>query len=410
MGKEILYTILIFIYIYMPPLFSVEILYILAPLSWALLILRYYKELKNIIFTKQVFLFILGLFISILLLSITNLFTTKQFYNANQILTIILNSLPCAIIITILLIKEKYDIYNFFRLLLNASLIQGIFAMIMFFYPDFKQLILKLFYSSYLDHYSLSYWSQYRINGLARNLMFATPIVQGFLAAIAIWLTVKKSIKFILYAPIILFSAVINARTGLVVFVICLFIILISNTRINKILPNIKIILLIIILLPISRILFYTIESTSPFIAEWIKGAIMETESLIKGEKLGYYEAASEMVFFPSIYEFFVGTGRHYFGSKYINLTTDIGYVNDLFLGGIFFAIILYSSFFYLFISTWRKNNQINFTLIILMIVTMLLANIKGFAFRQNEFVNLFIIISLVLINIKKNGILKVKS
>ncbi len=152
---------------------------------------------------------------------------------------------------------------------------------------------------------------------------------------------------------------------------------------------------------------FIYIDSTSDFFGEWVRNGYYETKNMLLGNSTGYYSAAGQMMFFPEGSKLITGSGTHHFTQPYQGITSDIGYINDLFLGGIFYVTLLYLSILMYFISGIKKNGWISFYLGILMLATMILANIKGFGFRVNEFTNLFILISTVLVCIRKDYIIK---
>jgi hypothetical protein len=274
----------------------------------------------------------------------------------------------------------------------------------MFFNPEIKNFILNNYYQSYLINDTMTFWSQYRLNGISQGLMFAMPVVQGFMAVIAFLLYIKRNVIYVLYIPFLLFSAMINARTGLLVFFVGVLIIFILNFKWSKYKMFFKIILFILILVTLASPLMIFISSQSNYVADWIIESVNETILFLQGDNTGYYDAAGSMFFLPEINELFVGTGQTFLEKKYINSGSDIGYVNDLFLGGIIFVILYYSSFITLLISGRIRGNWMHQTIIFLMVITMFMVNIKGFAFHQNDFVNLFILISVVLLYYKINN------
>lgn len=410
MKYSIILSIILFLFIYSPPIFPVNILHILAFCSYLIIFLKYRKTFSRFILYTPLFLSICGVIASLVLLAIILTMTTKDYLQLYSLIIIILEVIPISLLIAIILKDNNYKINDFFKILLNIAFVQSLFSILMFFNLDFKNYILSNFYQAYLTNDVMMFWSQYRLNGLSQGLMFAMPVVQGFLAVIAFLFYYKRNILYILYIPFLLFSAIINARTGLLVFFVGVLIVLLFNFKWSKLEGYLKVASFIIIFILISIILLISISSHSEYVADWILESLDETFLFIQGENTGYYDAVDSMFFLPETYEFFVGTGRNYFVHKYINSGTDIGYVNDLFLGGIFFVVTFYTSMLLLFMSAGIRGNWVHRSVIFLMIITMFIVNIKGFAFHQNDFVNLFVLISVVLIFYKEPNPISNKS
>lgn len=398
--SRLLLLLLVFLFIYTPPILSFNILHLASILSYTIFFLKpkYRKTLLSFVKTKTVFIFILLGSFSSLLLFTTIMFTTKRFLYLYNIATIYLQVFPIAILVSTILIRNKYSKDDVMILLLDLGFIQALVAIAMFIFPNFKSIILDLFYSHYNEFLTMSYWVQYRVFGLSQGMMYAMPITQGFLASVAFLAGLKISTRYYWYIPIMLFSAIINARIGVAIFLINVIVIIILNTKKWKVMDFAKMLMLVLIFAILAPQLLFSIESKSEIMFSWVVDGYNETVSFFRGEKTGYYNALSNMFFLPEMNTMIFGSGQDYFFQRYKTHSTDIGYINDLFLGGVFFTTMLYASILFYLYKSKNKRSWHNFFLPSIMVITMLISNIKGYGFRQNEFVNLFILISTILL------------
>jgi hypothetical protein len=96
-----------------------------------------------------------------------------------------------------------------------------------------------------------------------------------------------------------------------------------------------------------------------------------------------WYYLHIKIVFQSRIIWIVFGTGEWYFLGKG-SLSTDIGYINDIYMGGIIFCFIIYWSYLREFLKNLSELN-------IILIVFFLIANFKGMAILNNDFIRLLI-------------------
>lgn len=399
MYRKLIMTILIFLFIYSPPVLPTNTLYLVASVCYILIIIFYRKEIITLLKIKSIFLFLTTIFFAWLFGIIIIAFTSKDFAQLNQIISIIILVVPTVSLITFLFYNYRFNVEEVLKIILNAAFIQALISIGMFLFPELRQWFFNSFYENIITDNYLSALYQDRGYGYSQSLLFAMPVTQGFLATVAFLLFIKKSPFYFIYIPFLLFSATINARTGLMVFFIGCIVILVLNISKLRLTSFVKILLFIILLSFLTPLSFSVIGSQSKFMKGWVASAFKETIDFLNGNQTGYYEAANNMLFFPENEKLFTGIGENYYTYTYIGgMRSDIGYVNDLFLGGIFFVILLYGSIIFLMISSIRKREFYLQNLILLMIITTFIVNIKGFAFRQNVFMNLFFLLLFIIV------------
>ncbi len=398
--KQVLIIILIFLFIYTPPIFSFNVLHLIAFFSYMVFLLnkKYRKTFIIFIKIKKVSLFLLYILFSVFLLGTIILLTTQKFIYLYNIVIIFLELLPISVLIAIFLKKNNYKTNDVLHLIISAGMLQALLSILTFVSPNFKSIIIDTFYGSYNDLSTMAYWVQYRVFGLSNGMMFAMPVTQGFLASLAFVAGLKISVKYYWYIPFLLFSAVINGRIGIVIFLINIIIVLFLNISKWKLSDVSKVVMIGIILALFIPQFLLSIESKSSTTFQWIVDGYNETINFFKGESTGYYGALNNMIFFPDSVTLVFGSGQDFFNQRFQSYSTDVGYINDLFLGGVFYVIMFYISILYYFFVKKKRGTWYYKFLPYMMIITMLVTNIKGYAFRQNEFLNLFFLIATILI------------
>ncbi len=174
---------------------------------------------------------------------------------------------------------------------------------------------------------------------------------------------------------------------GLIIFILYQFKNLKFTDVISLIKRTNKIILLGLLLTCVVVFFFYA--QTDNF--KWIWKGVTETILFFGGNSTGFYEDISQMVIFPQNDELLFGTGSIIFYNELIR--SDIGYINDLFLGGILFIIIYYGN---ILLYTWKSYSKFNNKILgLICVLFLLVSNLKGLAFHRGELLRVFLLISM---------------
>ena len=225
--------------------------------------------------------------------------------------------------------------------------------------------------------------STFRGFSIAEGSSFDYGIVQGLIFSICLF-SIKSSYKY--YIPLIplTISILFNARIGFAVIIIAAFLLInfryIKLKTIQKFVVAITLLILIIILLQYTPILNKNSKSI-----EWGLSFFENIFSFIKGESRGtYFQVFSKdsMLFFPESFKGLVfGEGRLVFGLK--KGGSDLGYVNQIFSGGIIYLILMLFFLGYLYI---RNSRNCDYKLYPkLFLLSLLVVNIKGSAFFESS-------------------------
>lgn len=325
-------------------------------------------------------------------------FTNQDFISLYGYSSILLEVLPCSIFLSLYLKKHALSYEYLIIILMNIALLQALIALVMLANPDIRALSILIQKSNNKDFaitQTLSYWSSLRMFGLANGYMFSMPIFQGVMASIALLFAFKKSFLYLLYIPPLLFSIIINARIGLIIFLACSIFVLIHIVASYKFRLLLMGTIYICFIYFLFTFIMDLISFYSPLTSAWFLHPLEIAQNLITGQnEVEELFPIKGMTIFPNGIGIIIGTGENIFRGKGVNfVNSDIGYINDLFYGGLVTVVLLYSTVLIYIFASFKKG--LLFKLIsTIMIISLFVANIKGFAFCPNEFFNSFILLA----------------
>ena len=281
----------------------------------------------------------------------------------------------------------KYSKEDMVKFILNVAMIQSIIGILMLIIPSFRQIAINLCFNGLNEN---KYIIATRIYGISDDYTFGTQIFHAFLATIAVLYGIYVNKKYYIYVPFLLLISLLNGRTGTLIFIINLIIIittLIFTGKINK-----KILKYIVLGIVLLIIILQLIRIAIPKTYNFINSMITDTINLITGEKLtGNYQALfGYMLYWPEGIYFLIGEGnRVYANSNYVH--SDIGYVNDMFMGGIIYITILYGTIIKFLMkkneAETKNQKDLNMLVSIISVVTLLIANYKGEAMKGRNII-----------------------
>lgn len=399
----------LFVIMYQPPVLSINLMHFVGLFSW-FIILKQSRTKIDFIYIKWMIFFSLVL---CYLLFFCSLINQQPLSSISFPIYYLLEVIPFVFVLFEYLKKYGLTIYDFFKILILTGFIQSLLSIIAFFSVTIKDIFtfLILSNSGWTENASMQYWAGVRMNGFSSSLMFAMPVVQGILSIISFYLFLKKFGKKYLFFSFTLFiSGMLNARTTFIVVGIGIVIILLSNTlSIRRIV--ILLISLASLLLFITFLIIPMLEKKNPVTYEWISAGIGEILSFFKGTGNNTiyfsYLGNEEVYSIPSNWKLLFGEGYTIMlGYNPFHVYSDIGYINDIWLGGICFVIILYSFLFFNLLYIFRaKNDLIKFVGLFLFFV-LPIVNIKGMAISTMNPIMNFTVLFCILseLNMKKRA------
>lgn len=392
--KEVLVCLYLFYIIYYPNFsklwLGIENYYlnfILLMIIGSTFLLKVLLDRKKIKKNLRIKILIGGIFLSsmyiLLIASITD--NDLRILQNNYIIVQILH----LIIINSFMNKLHFSLKKKIGLLYIFAFIQSIIALIMLFIPSFRRIALDLYYLGRPENVFIN---SKRIYGISGEYTFFTPAYHGLLASTALVLNyIDKNMNFFKYLPFILLIILLNGRIGIIIFLasflVIVLLIILSGRRVLKILK-----LLIISFLGFIFVM-YMINIFNNKTYNWIINGFDSIFSFIlKNESKGNMNAlGGTMLYVPDNIGIIFGKGYRVFGKfgrAHGYHDSDIGYINDLFLGGIIYISILYGSVIYYI---FEKNNLVkymkgekfyNFLININFLLCLLISNLKGESMR----------------------------
>ena len=208
---------------------------------------------------------------------------------------------------------------------------------------------------------------------IAENSTYGYGIIQGLILVICLF-SMKKNYLYALPIVFLFVSILFNSRIGLVCVIIGILLMLLKR--------RIKILNLSIFgaVLIVGYILFFKSNFSKNYLEslQWGFDFFKDTFNYITGNEqyISNYSILEKMIFFPSkIINIIFGEGRIVF---YESRHSDIGYINEIFVGGIVYLFMLLSFLLYMFLRNFKITT--NRQLTILFFLTLMAVNIKGIA------------------------------
>lgn len=372
---NILLVVVLYIFIYNPgltylPFGAIKLLY---PLLVVLLLGDSYKVNKDFF---QISLYFIILFSYVFIHE--SLFGNYLFSFQTLINFIEIWLLPYCLVFCFFAILKNDKIYT---CILYVSVIAALISIAMILNSGFNDFVKNqlLKQNEYFDVI------KNRTFGVSEYLTFIYAVLQGMLA---IWcLNGKFRNRFILFFPFILLSGVFNARIAFISFFVGLIYCLYTNRIPRKTLGFFFMGIAFVVFL----IYYFFYEDYSHLIKFSVFGFFEQIFSS-DGSGNSLNTLLDEMVFFPTKLSTYIwGDNIDVYANQY-GFSSDIGYIIQLFYGGILYIILLLIFPLYLWYknSKYLKNDFISLAIIILLIV-----NFKGVAFNSNP---LFRLITLLYI------------
>ena len=284
--------------------------------------------------------------------------------------------------------------FVFFDLIILVGFIASLFSCTALFYPPFNSFLRSIQVTREFTDFAEMQFS-FRYFGLAINLSNAYGYVQGLLASLCLLRLNKTRKRYIIYFFTFIISVVVNARTGLFpIFLTLVYLLTKSFLKfdvwtMSKIASgSTVIIVLIMYLLSINS----EVEAFFFDFFTQISDLLFSNDSGI--EDSVYYT----MIRFPeTTIGFIFGEGRSLFNEETFE-NSDIGYVNQLFIGGIIFVSMLLMYEYCLYYRIKQRSKEIVFSTIFF--ISILVFNYKGVNFYTScSFVKLWMLYYFVLVH-----------
>ncbi len=388
--------VLIFFLLYYPPILPINIIHVMFVFSSVYICIA-----KRGVITKDLLLIIekysLPLILLMLYLIIVVFINTLMISIDTSIFILAIEVIPTIYVICDIK-NRKAPTTDFTQLIICVGVIQAIIAYATLIVPSLHEQLV----TTYIDYgYGevMEILSVNRLYGLSYGLTFGMPIVQSLIAIIAFYSGIRKGWGNYFASIFIFGSAVINARTSLVVYAIGVIGILLATSR-WQFTKTVKTLLAITVIIGFAYYFFDLIESYNDTTAEWIEDGYNDIMNFLKREKYSEYSyfeyvESRERFKLPDNFNWILGVGERCMGGNSWGYYSDVGYVNDIWYGGIVYCSAIMIFFITRFLSIFKNKQIIDKGLAVMKYVGVLIflvVNIKGYFFSQNEAIHLILL------------------
>ena len=394
-------TALLFFSIYYPPIIQINTIHILAAISYIYIFTHgTAHRLFRVVVKKSMPLYLLLFYLLFVCL------INHHIDGITGLFVVTIEVIPIGCMISNLMEGcKKQSAVQFDDLIIIAATIQALIAIMAFFIPSFQSRIIQ-WYIAYGFRDVFIRMSRHRLFGFSYTMAFSMPIVQGVVAAYCLYKGINKWKIYFIPMLLILFSSIINARIGIVVFAIGAVAVLGASLK-PKRLISVIVSVLILYLIPTIFMRYLTNDATRAWIESGINSifAFINKTSYASDSYFLYVTNAEKYTLPPSFLSIIFGEGHIARGEGMY--ATDIGYINDIWLGGLIYCITII--YFYLkntvkMVLHYENKIQNRVWIILGSVGILIAANIKGRVFAWNEVIMLW---SLVYVSFLNESILQ---
>ena len=384
--KLVIYLFLLF---FAPPLIPrVSVIHILTFFSLMYMLIKWRTSFKLFYRQKEIKKFIV-LFLVYIMYAVTrigyslimNPINIDNYFVALYKLFMVLIEIPiCCCFVIIYCRKKEYSFDELLKLFVWTGMIQVVIGGCMILSPSLKYAVVSFMQrnngASIQDIVPWEYNRRY--NAISDCMLDMLGWGLGVLSAIPLYIKGKKHFLYLIAVPFLVLITVSNSTTGFIMFALLAGIAVIGG--IKKVSNNKIVLYGVSIFIVIGTIVAmkYMVPSTYTWTMNEIKSIVgMKTEKVSSFSKV----MSSDFRVFPeSIQELFFGTGHTvYRANGYAH--SDLGYINNIWLTGIFGTIYLYGVFLYLYYSCMKTNQK---CLVIALAIAMYMFELKGMGICYN--------------------------
>ena len=405
--KNVFIYVGLFVLIYNPPFIPFNAMHIIGAVSILGIVLEHYNVPVSPRFPSNRL--NTWVFFALITLYLTLIAVIKRQGNLDIIyspLYFVIDIIPFAYYVCRNGLIQNGDSESFFELLLKVACLQGAIGLIAYFFRPFQGFLLK-FFECYGYGNSFLAMSSIRLFGFAGELTFTTPLFQSIMSICAIYYSISHPesgrVKLWMEAIILAFTAIINARISLIALIAgFIALILFSKMNINK-----RIILAILLGI-IMAVVFFTIlpvyESSSGSNSEWIMEGYKEIKAFLHGQVLSdsyfSYVTNKDRYILPNGFiNILFGTGHNIInGLSTYGVYTDVGFINDIWVGGIFYILLIYIFYGTVLVRLIKNADNIWKFFATYCLILLPIANIKGQVFGMNDLTVSIIIVYLCIL------------
>ena len=399
--NKVAFLLVLFIYIYAPPLNFIPVgpNKFLIPVALTSLLFFFKSTTLKILKQKHITIAIFFMVISIIYAFIIDTSTVLtsdlpviQKNTYSQII-ILIEVLPIALFLSIYAIRKlKLSLVEILSSLVTIASIQSFLAVIMLLLPKLRLYILTaiLGYDPSKDKIFRPDLYSFRSFGISQDYLFSFSIVQGIAIVCILSLCLSDFSKYkysLLLIPILLLSIALNARIGfvpIVFFVVVTLIFALSRLKIYLLSKFLlfSLISCLTIYISIANVNFFFDLDVGKNL-EWAADFFIQGQNFAQGSKTktgNFGKIQRNFLHLPTTTSARIfGEGRYVFSNSKSSLSSDVGYVRKIYFGGYLYSFLAYSTLIYLFLgSQAKKQKDIFKPFFYCLLLTVLVSQFKG--------------------------------
>ena len=414
------FIIFIFFLLFSPPIIpQINTALIAAVVAAVLLATKYRASVISTIKKMQMNKFVIamfGFFAYVAIIACLNIFVlgekvqfmhyVKLGYRFFLIIPILM---ICVLYICIRSKELNYSIYNLAICFVIATMIQFLLTLIALLFPNVKDFFVSIMYANTGDSYLNIPWVMDRRGfGFCNTFVDSFGFGMGIIACLPLFFVKKNNWKMVYFIPCLILVSLVNVRTGLVMagmgLVISIPIVFSAFIKAERN-YKIKAIKTIVISLGILAAFVLLVAHCNRVTLNWIMGdvnsvieaTVPNAEEIIIEVESDSQTTTADTLFsdrfwnIPPIGTLILGSGHTIYGAEgYPN--SDVGYINDLWLGGVIGCLLLYGAFAGLFTRAFKSTKEKNIKLLIIYLaLSILVFQIKANAIMFNAGLNTII-------------------
>lgn len=385
--KRCLFFIWTFYLLFMPPVMRIAPIVLIGIFSWLYIFFNIERFQKKFVTKRLIFLFVLVAVIDIYLIIVSIIMNGEVDHGLGVPLYLALFGIPSAIAYILGADKYGFQIYDIIEFMIKAGILEGMIAIASLTFYDVQTFFVNKLYFI-MNREVVDYWRTMRLYGWASGMTYSMPILAAAVGILAVEYSIKRKSKYLLAAPVIWIAGILNARTSMVVIIVGFACVLLSinyyrETERNR---GYKLVLILGVFLGFIFLLL-SIWGNDQLVL-WVKNGISEIGKLLLGERTGYFSSIG-------IISNTLETPQNiFFGQGKVGTRSDVGYIRDLWLGGLLYVIPMYLLFVYLIYKMAQKvkiyDRSLSRGVFVFFTFTIFIVNIKGQIISANEFIMFF--------------------
>lgn len=393
--ERIYYTLILFLYIYAPPIVGMPY----NPAKFMLLLVVAEAMYKNLFHFKQfviphILLYIILLIYTYSILLFHGTFgLTMHSGPIQQVLTQLFEMIPFSLLFTNILIHRKYTVDDFLDILISIFAIQGFIILLEFVSYDIRLFVQKLIGAGRVKKVGSFQWFRGIAFALTKNYDFA--LAQSFGLFIIIAKIYRSQIKWFEYATIglIFLSIIVSGRTGFIGVALAVFILVSRIVTFQIFLTSIR---KFILAAGLIYMVYFSLQFVFPsiyasvnnsllpwafeFYYNYIETGELTTASSDQLQDSHYYDLSDKTLFH--------GDGKYIRPDGFYYGLTDAGYMRQTMyfgIGGILLFAIIYVR---LAILNFKHLNQTLKFILPSLVLLLFIGHYKGDVFTNSLILN----------------------